>query len=699
MVQFGTGYFNPMDRAYDSHDHSHNHERSEKELKSTGDVGIGIGDLGMSLGLGPVPNVNAVAAKLRPGTKNLEFVFMGTGKGSGQGQTPGMYGEKQRQAFREMGKANKVNFTTHSTVGIYGLSGMDQQGNFSKASKNYSLDELKRAIKFASDVGQGGPVVVHTGEFSRPIVDAAWNQKEDGYKGKFQMFDDEEGKTSYKVVDSRHGNLVAEARKNRKVSRPVWLTAERDDSSKGVQKGDYIDYEGNKIGRAMRVPKWNEENQSFEIKQYGWDELEQDSREMTREAKSEWNKWKRAGKEERKRIKENSSWARFMDPWTKEKEIEVKPEEAYIIANLETSAANSRGWALQYSGNFGEMIEKRKKLKQSLEFYKELEKSTPEEDLWKLRRKVSEMEGLIPGEEKLPSDLIERNLKQLGNEIKRSQEAASGQWAQVKEAEETMRHVESAETYALREACDAYAESAIVAWRKTAELRKTDKLKKPLSIALENLFPEHYGSHPDEIMKLVNQSRGTMTKMLQEKYNKSEEEAKNLAKQHITTTFDTGHLNMWRKYWKTDPKKTIQENDKAFDNWMLSKVEDMVKKNMIGHVHIDDNYGYHDDHLAPGEGNTPIKKMLKILKDNGYKGELIVEPGADYTTDVSGFHSVMKTWKDLDLPVYGKGSGLAPKSWGSVGYGHFGQNQPPYFVIGSYVPSEDFTLWSGVPFD
>ena len=44
-------------------------------------------------------------------------------------------------------------------------------------SKNYSLDELKRAIKFASDVGQGGPVVVHTGEFSRPIVDAAWNQK------------------------------------------------------------------------------------------------------------------------------------------------------------------------------------------------------------------------------------------------------------------------------------------------------------------------------------------------------------------------------------------------------------------------------------------------------------------------------------------------------------------------------------------
>jgi len=700
MVQFGTGYFNPMDRAYDSHDHSHSHQKSEKELKSTGDVGIGIGDLGMSLGLGPVPNVSAVAAKLRPGTKNLEFVFMGTGKGSGQGQTPGFYGEKQRQAFREIGKANKVNFTTHSTVGIYGLSGMDQQGNFSKASKNYSLDELKRAIKFAADVGRGGPVVVHTGEFSRPIVDAKWNKKEgDPYKDQFRMFEDEEGKTSYKVVDSRHGNLVAEARKNRKVSRPVWLTADNDDTNKNVKKGDYIDYEGNKISRAMRVPKWDEEKQSFEIKQYDWKDLERDSKEMTQEAREVWREWKSSGKEERKKMEEKSQWTRFMNPLIKEEDIDVKPEEAYIIANLETSAANSRGWALQYSGNFGEMIEKKRQLKEAYNFYKELEEKTPKSEQWKLKEEVGAIKGLIPGTEMLPSDRINKTLRELDNDIKRSQEAASGQWAQVKESEETIRHVESAETYALREACNAYAESAIVAWRKTKELEKTKDMKKPLSIALENLFPEHYGSHPDEIMKLVRQSRSSMAKMLQEKYHRNEEEAKKLAETHITTTFDTGHLNMWRKYWKTDPNKTIKQNDEEFNEWMLNKVEDMVKKKMIGHVHIDDNYGFHDDHLAPGEGNTPIKKMLKILKDNGYKGELIVEPGADYTTDVSGFHSVMKTWRDLDLPVYGKGSGLAPKTWGSVGYGHFGQNQPPYFVIGSYVPSEDFTLWSGVAVD
>ena len=110
------------------------------------------------------------------------------GKGSGQGQTPGFYGKKQRAALSEMSKANKVDFTTHASVGISGLAGMDQQGNFSKASKSFNLHEIKRAIEFAGDVSGGGPVVVHTGEFQRPIIDAEWNtQKGDPYRNKFQL--------------------------------------------------------------------------------------------------------------------------------------------------------------------------------------------------------------------------------------------------------------------------------------------------------------------------------------------------------------------------------------------------------------------------------------------------------------------------------------------------------------------------------
>ncbi|MBI2666878.1 hypothetical protein HYX13_04660 [Candidatus Woesearchaeota archaeon] len=88
------------------------------------------------------------------------------------------------------------------------------------------------------------------------------------------------------------------------------------------------------------------------------------------------------------------------------------------------------------------------------------------------------------------------------------------------------------------------------------------------------------------------------------------------------------------------------------------------------------------------------------MKKKKYKGVMIVEPGADYYTDVSGFHSVMKTWRLFGSPVYGGGSGMSSKrSWNEVGYGFFGQNQPPYFVFGAYSPSEDWTLWSGVPLE
>ncbi len=218
---------------------------------------------------------------------------------------------------------------------------------------------------------------------------------------------------------------------------------------------------------------------------------------------------------------------------------------------------------------------------------------------------------------------------------------------------------------------------------------------------MENLFPEQYGAHPEELMRLVKGSRKVMKKKLQ-KLGMDKETANELAKKHITSTFDTGHLNVWRKYWDADPKKSVEQNDEDFNKWSLAMVDKLSKEGIIGHLHLDDNYGYHDDHLAPGEGNTPIREMIKILKKNGYKGEMIVEPGADFSTDASGFHSVLKTWRHFGIPVYGHGSAAMAgrgRSWEQVGYGWFGQQAPPYFTFGGYSPSEDWTLWSGVPLE
>ena len=122
---------------------------------------------------------------------------------------------------------------------------------------------------------------------------------------------------------------------------------------------------------------------------------------------------------------------------------------------------------------------------------------------------------------------------------------------------------------------------------------------------------------------------------------------------------------------------------------------------MVGNIHLADNYGYHDDHLAPGQGNSPIKEIISTIKKYGYDKAITVEPGADASTDLSDFHGLMKTWRFFGSPVYGMGfrGGGVPQTWSDVQYSFFGQNKPPYYIFGGYAPSNDWTLWSAVPLE
>jgi len=699
MVSFGSGanYYMPMDREYNP----------SAGRENTDDVGVGIGDIGTSLALGPIPNIPSLGAKLRSGVKVGEIGFMGAGKGSGQGHTPEMYGEIQRQALREMQKANEVQFTTHATVGVYGLAGMDQQGNFSKHSKNMAVDEIKRAIDFAADVARGGPVVLHTGEYHRPISEADWNKDK-----RFRMFEGEEERASFRVVDTRTGAVIQEARKNRAVSRPVWNTSKSGqeytdyDGNIKVAKGEkdekgrmiYLDYFGKRLTDERRVPYFNKEKGEFDVKQMSWQELEGEAEQMTLRAREEWEKWK-GGKLNKEQI-EKSRWARFLKPEIGKDEIKVLPEEAYIISTLETNAANSRGWAAYYMGNFQEHVDNMIKLEKAKEFYKKIEETTSEEEKWKLKQQARALAGgLVPLEAELPTKIIDEQIDMIKRSMKQGQEGASSQLAQAEEAEETIKHVESAETYAKKEAYEAYAESALQAMRKTEQLQRQGLSKKPIVIAMENLFPESYGAHPDELKDLVLNSRATMARMLVQNNNIPEDEARKIADRHIGATFDTGHFNMWRKYWKGDPNKTIEENDAKFDEWYLSKVEDLAKSGIVKHLHVVDNYGYQDEHLAPGQGNTKIAEAVKIFKKYGFDGEIIMEPGADFYTDVGGHKSLTKAWGYFGNTVQSMGGGSTRRKWGDVQYGYFGETQPPYFTFAPYSPSEDWTLWSGTPLE
>ncbi len=696
MVEFGTGYYHPMDRDYG---------KSSIADTSTSEVGVGVKDIGMSLGLGPAPNIPSIQGKIRTGARSFELAFMGAGKGTERGHTPGMYGKLQRQALEELSRANQVNFTTHASVGVMGLAGMDQQGNFSKANKKFSIDEIKRAIGFAADVARGGNVVVHTGEFQRPLSEADWN-KSGAFAGKFQSYKEEPELATFRVVDDRTGAVISEARKNRKVARPVWNLAEAGEEYVDLEGGKrvaragervYMDYEGNELEAEKRVPAYDSETGRFKTKLMSWGNFEEEAKEMTERARDFWRK--HAGEPESEW--EETPWYRFRNV-KNEEGIKIRPEEAYIIGTLETNAANARGWSYYYGAGFDRDVDTIKKLRKAKEFYEGIKEATSEEEKWKLKKQMpTELAGLVPPEAKFPTEILTEQIRARESHMKQAQEASSAQWLQAQEAEETIRHVESAESYGLKESYGGYAEAGIQAMEESNKLEKQGKLKRPLFVAMENIFPETYGAHPDELIDLVEGGRKQMTEMLKQK-GYSEDEAKKEAEEHIKATFDTGHLNIWRKYWKGDPNKNPEQNDKDFNKWFLTKVEKMAKKGIVGNVHIVDNYGYQDDHLAPGEGNTPVREAVEILKKHGYKGPLTVEPGADYTTDLSGFHSVMKAWRLFGSPVYGAAAGVPPgrsRQWQDVQYSYFGQAQPPYFVFGAYSPSEDWTLWSGVPME
>jgi len=146
-MEFNSGYVMAMDRDYGE---------GHVDDNSTNDIGVTpIRDIGMSVPFGiAAQNVQGVAAKIRTGTRIIELQFPGAGRSNRNSQTPEMYGKLQRQVLEELGRANKVDFTTHASFSVFGLAGMDQQGNFSKLNKRFAIDEIRRAIDFAADVAR-----------------------------------------------------------------------------------------------------------------------------------------------------------------------------------------------------------------------------------------------------------------------------------------------------------------------------------------------------------------------------------------------------------------------------------------------------------------------------------------------------------------------------------------------------------------
>jgi hypothetical protein len=247
----------------------------------------------------------------------------------------------------------------------------------------------------------------------------------------------------------------------------------------------------------------------------------------------------------------------------------------------------------------------------------------------------------------------------------------------------------------VKKSAETLADAAIYAF----QIEKQKKIDKPMFIAPENMMAEWgYGSHPDELKNIVQKSREKMEELLLARHLvKDKEEAKKVAKEHIKATFDIGHANTWAKYFDAEnPNLTPEERKKKFDKWLLDKIKELSDAKVLGHIHLSDNFGYYDEHLAPGMGNAPMEKFMEIIKkDPNYEGKVIVEWGSQPVEQRS--ESMLGAWAKLaSSPIY-RVEGMATQKWNDIeNSGYFGRMSSPANIVGNYGSSmgKDWALWS-----
>ncbi len=678
MVIFNTTYYSPMDRV---------HRQPSEEKKSIEEPIISpISEVGKTVaeGRGMGTFLDTMRAGIFEGAGKIELALSAESGAPMEGAEA--YGKTARRELKELAKANEITITSvHAPHQIGNLSGLGDRG-FNDQQRELEMNEIKKAIEFASDVG-GTAVVVHTGEYQRPLFMQKWAQAPDGTL-MFRGFEEEPERVMIPLVDKRSGSVIESVRMNQQFPRAKWLRSDKNDASKGVKKGDYIDYEGNKVEIEYRVPEFNPEKGLFEVQEVGWKEFVEEANE-------------------RNKIKEQRLGRKLT-----EMEL-IRPEEAVIIATTETQEKVSRGWALNYSQGLKDEFKNLEKLKEVREIYAKMEASTPPEERWKLKREMKQHfpEWMIPPEQKMPTEWIDEQLEHTRKRIQQAQEMVVGQQQSAELARITKENVISIDKYAKTKSNDSYAELGIHAMKTTHE----KGIKKPIFVAPEHIFPEMgYGSHPQELIELVTKSRERMVELMtkqkvkdpitgQEKTNQffqqgvSVEQARKEAEEHIKATLDTQHLGMWYRYFQPKPGETEEQRRQRFNGWYMDQIKEFEKKGIIGHVHVVDGWGRGHTHLPAGEGTNPVVTALEYLKKKGYAGHMVSEgfgePGRQLT----------RTWEAFGSSIYSTAMGPmrigSERRWSDVWQSYFAKTRTTYYVVGQYSPSEDWTLWSQVPFE
>ncbi len=461
-----------------------------------------IKEIGVSHGVGD--SLQGLRANIFTGAPIVELGFSGAGKGQrGQRPTPESYGKDEREAMRQLAKVNDVRITTHSSFNAPPLSGFGE-GGFNKDIAANSIQEIKKSIDFAADVAGGGPIVVHTGEWQRPVL------KENVFgKEKFQAYENEP--ETVQLANMETGQVQA-LKSDIKITIPKplkpglnpWENPQRN------QKGDIIFEEKPLTLKEIAERQKTEDGKSKTLAQVYVDFMQN----QLSLAKGEADRYRSEARSLRERG-----------------ELPKKQYEEVQRLVQEGNVRNADFIARRFLDEHG---------------------LAPPPNTSKFKTYLQEG-GAIEHLREMNNDLEEHTKGFEG--ISLAQEA---KYLQLKHEVDT-GVTKPIEEVGLKRTANSIAIAAMYAYAK----EKKQNLKDPIFIAPENVFAETYGSRPDEIRNIITASRAAMVEKL--KSNMPEEEARKVAEEHIKATIDIGHAYTWRKYFTgsdADFKKWLMDEMK-----------------------------------------------------------------------------------------------------------------------------------------
>jgi sugar phosphate isomerase/epimerase len=226
----------------------------------------------------------------------------------------------------------------------------------------------------------------------------------------------------------------------------------------------------------------------------------------------------------------------------------------------------------------------------------------------------------------------------------------------------------SADEYAKEESSKTFGN---LAWKSFNDLGKKDANKTPV-LAIENLYMGNANATAEDLKDIIEKSRENFVKKAVEK-GMEKDEAKRAAEKIIGATWDVGHLNMFKRAGFTD-KDLVKQTE---------KIAKYVK-----HVHLTDNFGYADTHLAPGMGNVPFKEILKELEKTGKLSEMkkVIEAGGLLSNQLTN-SQLKPTMEAFGVPLYSSGGGYWTQMMGlAAGGGYFGGQ-------GEILPEKHFSIY------